>query len=90
MRLGRLREKCTMLCMIFVDTTARKLEKKYYAEEKTNQINKGDLIGAKMADKAKKMNSERKVEEYISKCRSEYKIVYMGELVRKEEIPNDD
>lgn len=47
-------------------------------------------IGAKMADKAKKMNSERKVEEYIRKCRSEYKIVYMGELVREEEIPSDD
>ena len=43
MRLGRLREKCTMLCMTFADTMARKLEKKYYAEEKTNQINKGDL-----------------------------------------------
>ena len=53
--------------------------------EARDRMNDYAKLVRKVNELAKKIN-----EEYIRKCRSEYKIVYMGELVRKEEIPNDD
>lgn len=47
-------------------------------------------MDARMIDEVKHINSTRVLREYDRKRRSEYKIVYMGELIRGEEIPNDD
>lgn len=47
-------------------------------------------INAQMMDNVKKTNSERALREHNRKCRPDYKIVYIGELIREEDIKHDD